>query len=356
MARHIAIVTAVYAPVVGGMSTVATHEARAVMKISDATVFTLSYAGESPEPNVVRLTAWPRISFGGFVPQMLWRLWNFDTVYAHLPAYGCMAPLLLWKLLRRRRLVITVHMDPRGTGWRRVAFALARPLMRALIRCADAVRISSDALAHRSLLGGAKNVQIIPFGVDTAWWHPDVAWSDRHNVLLFVGRLSRTHYFKGVDVLLRAFVHVKPPTRLWIVGDGDLRASYESLAAELGIADRVDFLGTLSDTALRLRYQRARALVLPSTDQSETFGMVLIEAMACGCPVIASKLAGVMRVVPAQGGTLVTAGTVSELATALHQAVTLDNAVGTAHSNGARAHACGYGDWNVIAERVVHLL
>jgi glycosyltransferase involved in cell wall biosynthesis len=113
---------------------------------------------------------------------------------------------------------------------------------------------------------------------------------------LFVGAQDRAHYFKGVPTLLRAMAR-RADVHLMLVGDGDLHADFVQLSAELGIADRVRFLGRVETEALPAVYRAADLLVLPSETRGEAFGMVLLEAMASGRPVIASDLPGVRSIV-----------------------------------------------------------
>jgi rhamnosyl/mannosyltransferase len=89
-------------------------------------------------------------------------------------------------------------------------------------------------------------------------------------------------------VILRAL----PATtgRLAIVGEGPLRQALQGLASDLGVADRVDFLGAVSDPELLALYHACDAFVLPSVTRAEAFGMVQIEAMACGKPVISTDV------------------------------------------------------------------
>ncbi|MDP2629867.1 MAG: glycosyltransferase family 4 protein, partial [Candidatus Uhrbacteria bacterium] len=127
---------------------------------------------------------------------------------------------------------------------------------------------------------------------------------DRH-VILFVGGLDSAHYFKGVNVLLEAAKNVVtrfPKTAFVFVGDGDMRAGYEKHAQQLGIAESVYFTCSVSREDLPRWYNRATCVVLPSVDSTEAFGVVLIEAGACGKPVIATNLPGVRSVV-SDGGT-----------------------------------------------------
>src|SRR3989338_2496921 len=135
---RIAFVTAVFPPTRGGMCTVATSEAAELSLTNDVTVFTLRTDNARKDLAVdragsgktVRLLGLPRISLAGFVPQLLWKLWGNDVVYAHLPAYGFMEVLLLWKLITRKRLVVTVHMDPIGVGLFKFLFKAERFVLR----------------------------------------------------------------------------------------------------------------------------------------------------------------------------------------------------------------------------------
>ena len=100
--------------------------------------------------------------------------------------------------------------------------------------------------------------------------------------------------------MLEAFSHnvqrITHNAKLIIVGDGDLREMYEAQAKELKIAQDVIFAGRVTEEELVKYYNLADIFVLPSVDKSEAFGMVLVEAMACGVPVMASNLSGVRSV------------------------------------------------------------
>lgn len=137
---------------------------------------------------------------------------------------------------------------------------------------------------------------------------------DRFN-LLFVGGLDAAHYFKGVEVLLRAVAGLNNFNfELTIVGGGDKRLEYEALALRLGLDKKVKFAGKLSDLDLIRAYQKADLLILPSTNSNEAFGIVLIEALACGVPIMASDLPGVRRVfTDHEEGLLVEPGSISDL-------------------------------------------
>jgi D-inositol-3-phosphate glycosyltransferase len=112
--------------------------------------------------------------------------------------------------------------------------------------------------------------------------------------LLYAGRLVR---WKGVEYLLEALPSVVPATtRLWVAGEGPYRGELEALAARLGMADRVTFLGALPQEELAALY-RSCAMLVATSFVNETFGMALGEAMACGTPVVASDFGGFREVV-----------------------------------------------------------
>lgn len=112
--------------------------------------------------------------------------------------------------------------------------------------------------------------------------------------VLYAGRLVR---WKGVEYLVRAMAEIVPEdTVLWIAGEGEYRPVLEQLARELGVEERVHFLGKLGQDDLAALYRNCAMLVATSF-VNETFGMALCEAMACGTPVVASDFGGFREVV-----------------------------------------------------------
>jgi D-inositol-3-phosphate glycosyltransferase len=112
--------------------------------------------------------------------------------------------------------------------------------------------------------------------------------------LLYAGRLVR---WKGVEYLLRAMPNLVPTnTRLWIAGEGTYDGALRELAADLGVQDRVRFLGKLEQRELAALY-RSCAMLVATSFVNETFGMALGEAMACEAAVVASDFGGFREVV-----------------------------------------------------------
>lgn len=128
---------------------------------------------------------------------------------------------------------------------------------------------------------------LLPLGVDTQFFVPSLFKRDGDH-LLFVGRLVPE---KGLTILLKALsviVKKRPLVRLTVAGDGVERDGLKSLAETLGVSANVNFVGWCNKDALLNLYQTATLCVSPSV--REGFGLVLAEALACGCPVIGSDL------------------------------------------------------------------
>lgn len=176
------------------------------------------------------------------------------------------------------------------------------PPARAFLRwyCARSHLVAISEAARRLVEPYASGpIDIVPYGVPLPEGAAERAAAGAQPTLLFVGRLVRR---KGVDRLLEALATLGPrPWRLEVVGFGPEREVLEAQAAGLGIAGRVEFLGRVSDEELVAAYRRAAAFVLPATvDQradTEGLGVVLLEAMAYGVPVVATRLGGIPDVV-----------------------------------------------------------
>jgi rhamnosyl/mannosyltransferase len=139
-----------------------------------------------------------------------------------------------------------------------------------------------------------KKCVVVPYGLDLQRYQATPALAARAEglchglrgpVLLFVGRLVQ---YKGVEVLLRALPGLD--AQMVIVGDGPLRDGLGRMARELGLIDRVRFVGQVTDEELLAWYYACDALVLPSISRQEAFGLVQLEAMLCGRPVVSTDL------------------------------------------------------------------
>lgn len=142
-------------------------------------------------------------------------------------------------------------------------------------------------------------VTYIPPGVDKHLYSPNNHQEISRNIL-YVGKLEKSAQWKGVRYLLEAIQILKsdfPDIKLSLVGEGDAISEYQNYAKKLYISENVIFTGPLQGEQLAQQYRNSYALVLPSISSAESFGIVLIEAMASGLPVIGSNRGGIPGVI-----------------------------------------------------------
>ena len=123
---------------------------------------------------------------------------------------------------------------------------------------------------------------------------------EKSKIVLFVGSLGSSHAHKGVDYLIKAMGMVSkkiPDSYLIVVGEGDMKEHYGKLSSSAGIQDRVIFTGHVSTGRISPYYRGCDVLVLPSITIAEGTGMTLLEANACGKPVIGTKIGGIKYVI-----------------------------------------------------------
>jgi glycosyltransferase involved in cell wall biosynthesis len=332
----IAIVSPVFPPYRGGIGSAAYTEARELARRGyDVSVFVPRRRGgqghELKEKfKLFRLGPFLRYGNAAFLPQLRWKLKNFDVVHLHYPFFG--GAEVVYGLKVKSKLVITYHHDVVGSGWLGKFFAWhTKNLMPKILAKADKIIVSSLDYAKNSnikeiLEKNPEKFFEIPFGVDTEKFAPAEPSADLMKkigpllgrTILFVGGLDRAHYFKGLEVLIKAKAEVAN-AKILVVGDGDLRPHYEKMVEELNLKDQVIFAGSVTGENLSDYYNLADVVALPSLDQSEAFGIVLIEAAACGKPIIASNLPGVRSVVQyGVNGFTFPPGNAKELATKLN--------------------------------------
>ncbi|MCE5359396.1 MAG: glycosyltransferase family 4 protein [Acidithiobacillus sp.] len=290
----VAHVTPTFPPYWAGTGNVAYHHARVLHSRGyDVTVFTGQLQGGETLKVPFRVCRLPeafKIGNAPLTPQLVKRLKGFDVIHLHYPfIFG--AELSLMASVRYGiPMVVSYHNQlNESIIWKKGLFSAYNHIVepRVLRHAAKIAAVSRGHFmsVHPGLNSNPK-VVVIPNGVDTSQFVPSntsvSGVSCDPPVILFVGALDQAHRFKNVEGLL---------------GGGDRRQGIQEYARSIGLLpSTVSFLGEKSPQDLVPLYNAASITVLPSTT-TESFGLVLIESMACGTPVVASDLPGIREVV-----------------------------------------------------------
>jgi glycosyltransferase involved in cell wall biosynthesis len=246
----------------------------------------------------------PPLSFGAIALGLVRVVVKFgrpDVVHAH-SLFAAIPALFLGALLRRP-VVYTEYWSvflPEDPNTLRPA--LARAARSALNRASVVLPVSTALESQLRRIAPQASFKVVRNGVDTRVFAPADTKPRRTTIgLVSVGLMDDDS--KGFDLLLEAFARSQQPLRLQLVGDGVHRGRYEQLADELGIADRVSFLGIVDKKTVAELMREADVFVLAS--RFENNPVVLLEALSCGLPVVATAVGGVPEVVTHERGVLV---------------------------------------------------
>ena len=250
---------------------------------------------------------------------------HYDVIHFHMPfPVGDLAALLSGY---QGKIVVWWHSD---VVRQKKMMLLYKPIMERFLKRADAIIVATQGHIDGSayLKPYADKCRVIPFGVNPTLEQKADEWllkqaekedtpeENRPVRFLFVGRLI---YYKGCKVLLEAFRQVKN-AELILVGDGALKGELQELATQYRLTEKVHFLGSAEDETLYRQFAECDVFVLPSIARSEAFGLVQIEAMSFGKPVINTNLKSGVPYVSIHGltGLTVEPENVQELANAMN--------------------------------------
>jgi rhamnosyl/mannosyltransferase len=287
-----------YAPHRGGIETVVETLCRGERPAADTQALVLNRANKTieetlhdvPVRRVASIATLGSVSVAPTLPLWLSRA-DADVIVLHEP--NPMA-LLAYAIARPRvPLVIWFHCEVIRPKLQYKVFY--EPLLQFALRRAVRIVVASPPMVDLPPLARfKKKCTVIPFGLERARYRLSGVTASRVQairanvkspIVLFVGRLVP---YKGVDVLLDAIKGLDATTV--IVGDGPCRVSLMAKAVDTGLGDRVRFVGDISDADLLAWYHACDVFVLPSVTRQEAFGMVQLEAMLCGHPVISTEL------------------------------------------------------------------
>ena len=282
---------------------------------------------EEGAPNKIRKQPLYLLLLPFYLLAGMWAAWqlgrrvHYDIIHVHWPV-----PQGILGVLARRgeaRLVATFYGADLVLAQR---FPFLKPFVRWFVgRCDDLAAISSYTARALTAMSG-RTPRVIPYGIA---FPPDRDWPTIPGCILTVGRLIAR---KGHLYLIRAMTHLSdlPDAHLVIVGEGHERAALEAEITRLELEDRITLAGRVSNEALEAYYQSCQVFVLPAivdaSGDTEMLGMVSLEAMRYGKPVIASNVGGIPDiVVDGESGILVPQKDPQALAAAIRRVLTDPN-------------------------------
>jgi len=230
---------------------------------------------------------------------------EIDLMHAHFAHYGGLAGLLAKKKCKKP-LIVTLHgfdilIEPSINYGIRLSRRYDAIVRKVLLE-ADAIIAASSATYREALkiIGKDEKVHFIPNGVDLRRFNPDLDGTSikkrlkvEDKYVVFTVRKHKPKYGIMYLIIAAALVLKKRSDVVFIIGgDGPLRKFHEELAVRLGIRDKIIFTGRISQKDLPYYYAASDVVVVPSVQ--EAFGLVVSEAMACGRPVIGSRVGGIL--------------------------------------------------------------
>ena len=380
-AAPILLVTNMMPPLIGGTPTlhdrIARHAAPHVHVLTawrdpdDARPIPGWRESDAAKPYPVRRVAWlrpPRVE------ALRRRIGLLDLILIDLPVVAFVLAAVIFEALRTGARTIVIG-ELQGLGWLAILLALVTPwriliythgeevvqtgynrlarMRGPALRACDAVLTVSSFTRDR-LIGdfgvAPTRIRLVTSGVDTERFAPALV---REPFILGVGRLIER---KGFDRLIDAFALIAadfPDYRLKIIGKGPEEAALKARADRSGYASRIDFMGPIGDNDLTALYQRCTLVAMPNRSlpdgDTEGFGLVFLEANACGKPVIGGRAGGAVdAIVDGETGLLVDGTDCHAIAAAIRRLLS-DGAYYDRLAGGALAHAKAH-DWRRSAE------
>ncbi len=228
----------------------------------------------------------------GYIPAFVRRARSADVVVHHAPLPLNDAAILLG-LPDDTALIVYWHADVVGYPLLR---RLVAPLIRRALARADRIVVSGQPMIDHSefLRPHAEKCAVLPYGMDLDYWRTlDADGRARADELerqqpRHIVALGRLVGYKGYDALIRAMQTVDGHAT--IIGEGPLLADLQRQATELGVSSRIRFAGRLPRDEIKQLFHSAQVFAFPSVTEAEAFGIVQIEAMATGLPIVNTNL------------------------------------------------------------------
>ncbi len=296
-----------YFPKVGGIETTITNLSEGLVKQYNASVEVLtcnnlrSIEYVKKKLNGVEITYLPTFGFVASLPISIAYMNSLskltgDILHVHEPFPWADLSYIFSSKVRKNfsRLVVSWHSDIVRQKW---ALSFYRPYIHKFLKMADKILVSNKNLIEFSeyLPKYKSKCEVIPLGAKLDWVNNTSNRTDRVKkikndyaspLVLFVGRLV---YYKGIQFLIEAISKL-PDVKLVIIGSGPLEQKLIQQICSLNLKERIKILPEVDEETLHSYYEACDIFVLPSVEKSETYGIVQIEAMACGKPVVCTEL------------------------------------------------------------------
>ena len=309
---------------------------------------------------------WKLLLVPGFVLGQAWVAWRLmrrervDVIHAHwLIPQGLIAALLQWLPGRRVPYVVTSH----GADLYALKGRLLDGIKRFVARRAAAATVVSSAMRERLATLGvpAAHIHVLPMGVDLSErFTPDPAVQRSTREILFVGRLVEKKGLRHLVDAMPLVLERVPDAFLTIAGFGPEEAALRQQVHTLGLQAKVHFLGAVAQTRLPALYRRAALFVAPfvqaeSGDQ-EGLPVALMEAVACGCPVVAGDVAGIEDLLGRMKPYICVDARNAEMLASCICSRLIDSSTAGLHAQAVLEEASRRVDWNRIAAGYARLI
>lgn len=222
---------------------------------------------------------------------------NSDILIFHFPSFQPEIDLFIRDKYKSTKKICFYHADIVGRGI--LGFAYNKIIVKNFLKKMDKIIVTSPNMKNSSpVLESFKDkVEIVPLFVETKHFYYRENNqrenlirkfdTDINKIILYIGRLGR---YKGLEYLVKSMIQLQDDVGLVMIGSGVKKKELENIAIENNLNDRILFLDHVDYKILPEFYSSADVFVLPSTDRGEAFGLVAIEAMACGIPIITTEL------------------------------------------------------------------
>jgi glycosyltransferase involved in cell wall biosynthesis len=312
MSKRVLVIAPNFYPKAGGVETYVRETGKRIAKKGyEITVLSPRYGDEPKEENVdglkvKRSRRFFSLSNMNFFPGVFFRIRKeeFDLMHLHHPDPVGNISGWFWAKRKNKPYVVTYHADiSRKDLLRKIAAPIYENLfLKRILREAEFVTTTTPIYPKISCVLSKMKLETVtvPCGYDSSRFIPKNPQTlkkklglEKKKVILYLGRLN---YYKGLPYLIEAYRQIRqkmPDTALVIAGSGPEEKKLKELSRGLGII----FTGRVPDKEMAEYYSLAEVYVLPSVYEAEGFGISLLEAMACGVPVVTTNLSGMPYVV-----------------------------------------------------------